>query len=124
MKNLADGADGLNDEAFDRMLGCERKRMRASTVSVFGLRDGQHTAGTKFLIGKIKDLGAKVVLASTGRVSIVTATGARRVYTLELDQRLVDDSRMGHPSAEVHARLRTANSTLTQALADLIEARS
>lgn len=31
MKNLDDGPDGLNDEAFDRMLGVKRTRTRRTT---------------------------------------------------------------------------------------------
>lgn len=115
MKDLDDGPDGLNDAAFNRALGC----MQNGSTSVFGLRDGQHTAGTKYLIGKIRALGAKVVLARTGRVSIVSATGARRVYTLKLDEKLVAESRMEYLSADVQVRLGTANSPLAQALADL-----
>ena len=69
-------------------------------TTVRGLRDGQYTAGTGFLIRKIKALGAKVSVAATGRVTVVDKGGVRHVYALVLD-----------PNVN--------NSPLTQALADL-----
>lgn len=85
---------------------------------VRGLQDGKGTGASAHLIRQIHALGAKVVLASTGRVSIATEAGTRRVYALDLDQQLVDDSRRGH-SAEIAARIRAADSPLSRALADL-----
>lgn len=69
---------------------------------VNGLRDGQYTAGTGLLIRKIKALGARVVLAATGRVTVIDKTGEKHVYVLQLDF----DSNLN-------------NSPLTQALSDL-----
>lgn len=69
-------------------------------TTVRGLRDGQHTAGTRFLTRKIKALGAMVSVAATGRVTVTDKNGSRRVYVLVLD-----------PSV--------ASSPLTQALTDL-----
>ncbi len=54
-------------------------------TTVHGLRDGQHTAGTGFLVRKIKALGAKVSIASTGRVTVIDKNGRRHVYVLVLD---------------------------------------
>ena len=69
-------------------------------TTVRGLRDGQYTAGTAFLVRKIKALGAKVSVAATGRVTLIDKNGDRHMYVLALD-----------PSVD--------NSPLTQALADL-----
>lgn len=74
--------------------------MKTQLTTVRGLRDGQHTAGTAYLVRKIKALGAKVSLASTGRVTVIDKSGARRVYVLVLDPTI-------------------NTSPLTQALADL-----
>lgn len=70
------------------------------TKTVHGLRDGQYTAGTAFLVRKIKALGAQVSVAATGRVTLIDKNGDRHVYVLAFD-----------PSVD--------NSPLTQALADL-----
>jgi len=56
------------------------------TTTVRGLRDGQHTAGTGFLVRKIKALGARVTIAATGRVTVVDKNGDRHVYVLALDE--------------------------------------
>ena len=69
-------------------------------TTVHGLRDGQYTAGTGFLVRKIKALGAKVSIASTGRVTVIDSSGRRHVYVLVLDTNI-------------------NTSPLTQALADL-----
>lgn len=73
-------------------------------TTVRGLRDGQYTAGTGFLTGKIKALGATVSVAATGRVTVIdkhgAKHGAKHVYVLVLDTS-------------------THTSPLTQALADL-----
>lgn len=71
-----------------------------ATTTVRGLRDGMQTAGTGFLIRKIRALGATVKLAKTGRATIVDKYGVRRIYVLDLA-----------PDVD--------NSPLTQALADL-----
>lgn len=71
-----------------------------TTFTVRGLRDGTYTAGTAFLLRKIRGLGAKVALAATGRVTLTDKHGQHRVYVLDLD-----------PSIP--------NSPLAQALADL-----
>lgn len=69
-------------------------------TTVQGLRDGQHTAGTGFLLRKIKALGAEVSVAATGRVTVTRKDGSRHVYVLVLDTSV-------------------NTSPLTQALADL-----
>ena len=91
----------------------------SKTIEVLGLQDGVHTAGTALTLRKIRALGATVNLARTGRVTVVTAAGERRVYSLKIHQPLVDQSRMGYPTADVLARLSVADSPLTRALADL-----
>lgn len=55
------------------------------TTTVRGLRDGQHTAGTRVLVRKIQALGAEVAVAATGRVTVIDKTGNRHVYALVLD---------------------------------------
>lgn len=90
-----------------------------TTVTVTGLQDSPYSAGTALAKRQIKALGAQVTLASTGRVTVVTSAGERRVYVLKLDQQLVDDSRMGYPGADVQARLSAADSPLSRALRDL-----
>lgn len=87
--------------------------MKTITVTVKGLRDGIYTAGTRVMLRQIRALGATVELASTGRVTLTTSTGARLVYVLDLDQDLVN------PSAEVQAQLSAAESPLSRALGDL-----
>lgn len=74
------------------------------TKHVAGLRDGKYTAGTAFLLRKLRAAGAEVQLASTGRVTVVV-NGKKTVYVLVFD-----------PSVN--------NSPLTQALADLEAART
>jgi hypothetical protein len=74
------------------------------TKHVAGLRDGKYTAGTAFLLRKLRAAGAEVQLASTGRVTVVV-DGKKTVYVLVFD-----------PSVN--------NSPLTQALADLEAART
>ena len=71
-----------------------------TTTTVRGLRDGQYTANTGMLTRKIKALGAEVLVARTGRVTVIDKAGVRHVYVLTLD-------------TDAH------NSPLTQALADL-----
>jgi hypothetical protein len=82
--------------------------MKTKTTTVVGLRDGQYTCGTRYLMRKIRAYGAKVALASTGRVTLTTASGERKIYVLELDMRW---SRID--------LTQSANSPLKQALADL-----
>jgi len=55
------------------------------TTTVRGLRDGQHTAGTRVLVRKIQALGAEVAVAATGRVTVIDKEGNRHVYALVLD---------------------------------------
>lgn len=74
------------------------------TKHVAGLRDGKYTAGTAFLLRKLRAAGAEVQLASTGRVTVVV-DGKKTVYVLVFD-----------PAVN--------NSPLTQALADLEAART
>jgi len=72
----------------------------ATKTIVRGLRDGQYTAGTGWRVRKIKEFGAKVTIAASGRVTVVDKRGIRHVYVLVLD-----------PTVE--------NSPLAQALIDL-----
>jgi hypothetical protein len=72
----------------------------ATKTIVRGLRDGQSTAGTGWRVRKIKEFGAKVTIAASGRVTVVDKRGIRHVYVLVLD-----------PTVD--------NSPLTQALVDL-----
>lgn len=102
MKGLDDHEDGLNDEAFDRALGIKRNRASKATV-VTGLRDGD-TANTGYLMRQIVAAGATAVVAKTGRVTLTTSSGERRVYALNLDT-------TGDPAK--------ADSPLTRALRDL-----
>lgn len=54
------------------------------TIRVIGLLDGQHTGSTAHLLRQIKALGATATVAKTGRVTLITSTGERRSYKLEM----------------------------------------
>lgn len=82
------------------------------TTTVRGMRDGQHTAGTRVLVRKIQALGAEVAVAATGRVTVIDKRGNRHVYVLVLDlnvdaspltQALADLERAEHASDVAHA---------------------
>lgn len=75
-------------------------------TTVRGLRDGQRTAGTGLLTRKIKALGAKVSVASTGRVTVIDKNGGRHVYVLALDA-----STNTSPLAQALADLERADAT-------------
>jgi hypothetical protein len=75
---------------------------KTTTTTVRGLRDGQYTAGAGLLLRKIKALGAKVTLASTGRVTVIDKSGGRHVYVLVLDAS-VDDSPLTRALADLEA---------------------
>lgn len=77
------------------------------TTTVRGLRDGQHTAGTGFLVRKIKALGAKVTVAATGRVTVVDKNGDRHVYVLALDE-AVDASPLTQALADLESAAQSA----------------
>jgi hypothetical protein len=96
--------------------------MATKTVTVFGLQDGQFTAGTAYMLRQIRSLGATATVAKTGRVTLTTQDGERRIYALELDQVLVDDSRLSCIySAELQNRITSADSPLSRALRDLTD---
>lgn len=79
-------------------------------TTVRGLRDGQDTAGTAFLIRRAKALGAKVTVAATGRVTVVNKHGAKHVYVLVLDMR-VDPVASTSPLKQALADLENAAAT-------------
>jgi hypothetical protein len=82
-----------------------------AAIIVDGLRDGIGTISTTYLSRKIREFGAKVHLASTGRVTITTYDGKRRVYVL---------AHVPRNAAEADAiRARSRNSPMTQAIEDL-----
>jgi hypothetical protein len=87
-------------------------------IPVDGLRDGQFTGATAHLTRQIKALGASVEVASTGRVTVTTASGERLVYVLERPIRKLTRAQLEALPAEVQR-----HSPLTQALADLRHAR-
>jgi hypothetical protein len=80
------------------------------TTTVRGLRDGQHTAGTGFLVRKIKALGAKVTVAATGRVTVVDKNGDRHVYVLALDE-AVDASPLTQALADLESAARAGDAS-------------
>lgn len=57
------------------------------------LRDGVHSGGTAFLLREIRKLGATASVAKTGRVTVVTADGERRVYSPKDDFSKITRSR-------------------------------
>lgn len=81
-------------------------------VTVLGLRDAQHSGSTAHLLRDIRALGATATVAKTGRVTLTTRTGERRIYVLTLDPRHREFT---------EAECRAAPSPLRQALRDLVE---
>lgn len=76
--------------------------MATSITQVRGLRDGQDTANTGYLVRKIKALGAEVTVARTGRVTVRDRHGVRRVYVLVVDEH-ADDSPLTRALADLEA---------------------
>jgi hypothetical protein len=81
-------------------------------ITVVGLQDGQYTASTAHLLRGIRAHGATATVAKTGRVTLTTKTGDRRVYVLQMDPRV---------RAFTEENYRTADSPLARALRDLTE---
>jgi hypothetical protein len=86
--------------------------VKTAFITVVGLQDGQYTAGTAHLLRRIRAHGATATVAKTGRVTLTTKTGDRRVYVLKIDPRV---------RAFTEADYRNADSPLTHALRDLTE---
>ena len=85
---------------------------RALRVHIVGLRDGIDTANTAFYLRKLRDLGATVTLAKTGRLTVREASGQVTVYTVDAPQNRAE-------ADALLARDPNPESPLTRAYADL-----
>lgn len=82
------------------------------TVHIVGLKDGIYTAGTAFYLRKMKELGATVKLAKTGRVTVRDASGKVTIYIVDAPQNRAQ-------ADELLARDPNPESPLSRAYADL-----
>ena len=59
---------------------------KTKTIHLVGLKDGIHTAGTALYLRKLRELGATVKLAKTGRVTVRDIGGKVTIYTVTAPQ--------------------------------------
>lgn len=88
------------------------KVQKVQRVHIVGLKDGLHTAGTGFYLRKMRELGATVKLAKTGRVTVTDAAGKVTIYTVDAPQNRAE-------ADELLARDPNPESPLSRAYADL-----
>lgn len=99
------------DREIAEALGTTKKG--PTTVHIVGLRDGLHTAGTGYYLRKMRELGATVKLAKTGRVTVRDASGKVTIYTVDAPQNRAQ-------ADELLARDPNPESPLSRAYADLL----
>lgn len=100
------------DREITEVLSRSPRRMTVHVHLGPGLKDGIRTAGTGFYLRKLRELGATVTLAKTGRATVHDASGNVTVYTVDVPEtRAESDALLAlNPNPE---------SPLSRALADL-----
>ena len=86
------------DREIAEALGTTKKG--PTTVHIVGLRDGLHTAGTGYYLRKMRELGATVKLAKTGRVTVRDASGKVTIYTVDAPSESGPGGRAAGPRSE------------------------
>lgn len=93
------------------------RAVKKGTIHIVGLKDGVYTAGTAYLLRKIRELGATVTLAKTGRVTVRDTSGRVTVYTVEVPKNWAE-------AEALRARDPNPESPLQRAYADLLTSTS